>query len=141
MLVKSIQRSQSSPSQFARPGLSEIILPHESNELILPMLAHLSHQADDRWLTWVSAAKLPKNVYENYGFNLNNVRTINSSSDESTLWLMWEALSNSTSAFVVGTFHHGSSVGNREIQQLENACHTGQSRALILKFSDEVSSF
>ena len=126
------------PNPIGNPGVTEIVLPgseQHSSELVLPMLAHLSHQAADRWFTLVGPERLPKDVCERYGFNLLNVRSLASQQDESTLWMVWDALNNGTSAFVVASLQHSSSVKNRERALLEQACLTGQSRALLLKFN------
>jgi len=128
--------SQPSSIHIEQPGLSELIVPsfeQHSYELMLPMLSHLSHQSGDRWLTWISSERHPKQLFEYYGFKLNSVRQIRSESDEETLWLMWETLNNGTSAFVVGDFADNVSVQSRERHLLEQACANGHSRALVLK--------
>ncbi len=144
MLARTIPSAEQTSPRRGKPGVSEIILPAQeqnTNELILPMLAHLSHQAEDRWLTWVCQDRLPKDLFESYGFNLQNVRIICSPSDHQTLWVMWEALNNSTSAFVVANFNHDTSVKNRERVLLENACMNGNSRALVLKYPNGKAQF
>lgn len=127
---------RSSTNALAAPGVSEIVIPaweQASFELVLPMLAHLSHQAETRWLTWIGKSGLSKTTIAPHPFAESNLRMISSKSDEETLWMMWEALNNGTSAFVAASFDNPNSVQEKERQLLTNACHNGHSRALIIK--------
>lgn len=137
MLAQHLPEPQENRGCARQPGVSEIVMPaggQETGELILPMLAHLSQQSKDRWLTWISPDVLPKQLYRSYGFSLKNVRTIHSSNDEQSLWIMWDALNNGTSDYVVAGFNQSASVTKRERRLLETACQNGNARALILKF-------
>lgn len=128
--------AQEQTRSISQPGVSEILIPaweQTSIDLVLPMLAHLSHQAGNRWLTWISPTGLSKAKVEEFEFNTGNVRLIHSHNDAETLWAMWDALSLGTSAFVVGSFFDGQSVQQNERQQLENACLNGDARGLVLK--------
>lgn len=120
----------------ASPGVSELLIPsweQDSLDLVLPMLAHLSHQTSDRWLTWLGQTGISKQDISTHSFDANKLRTIRSQSDEETLWMMWDALNNGTSAFVVAIFNDASSVSQKEIEQLEQACFSGNTRALVIK--------
>ncbi|WP_096086473.1 hypothetical protein [Agaribacterium haliotis] len=123
-------------SALAVPGVSEVIVPtweHASLELVLPMLAHLSHQAGERWLTWIAPDLPPKSELDKYGFNPRTLRFIRSSGDEQSLWMMWDALNNGTSAFVVSSFAKSYGlVQTKERKHLQQACSQGNSRALVL---------
>ena len=117
-------------------GISEIIMPQRQNdslELLLPMLAHLSRQTDERWMTWIAAPQLSKALVTHYGFNLNKVRLMHSQSDEESLWLSWEALNNGTSAYVVTHLQQAHTFHAKERGQLEVAANYGYSRGLIIK--------
>ncbi len=120
-----------------QPGVSEIILPETRNsslELVLPMLAHLSHKAGSRWMSWIGTNNLSKSTFDEYQFENANVRLIRSQSNEETLWMMWDALNHGTSSFVVGEFQSGIKLQRNEVKQLEQACYSGNCRALILKY-------
>lgn len=128
-------RSQTN-TPLHKPGVSELIIPareEASFELLLPMLAHLSYQTENRWLTWIGSSSLTKSELIQHQLNANSVRVIQSANDAETLWMMWDALNNGTSAFVVSSFTDSSTVTRKEIQQLENACTNGHSRALVVK--------
>lgn len=120
-----------------KPGVSELVIPNweqASFELLLPMLAHLSHQAGQRWLTWIGKNGLSKPSISHHPFAESNLRMIQSANDEETLWMMWDTLNNGTSAFVVATIDNPTSVQEKERQLLDKACQHGHSRALIIKF-------
>lgn len=114
-------------------GLTEILLSNfnDSNlDMVLPMLAHLSRNtAKDKWFTWIAPEPLSKAMLELYGFNLNNIRLIHTRSDEETLWVLWEALSNGKSDTVVATCD---SVSKKQFHELNSAAVNGQARGLIL---------
>lgn len=127
---------QHAKPQSQKPKVSEIIIPtpfSSAFELVLPMVAHLSHQTGDRWMTWIGADKLDKSSIAEFDLNYSHVRMMHSSSDEETLWMMWDALQNGTSAVVIGSFNLNQSVQQTATHQLEMACKQGSSRALILK--------
>lgn len=126
-------------TKLLNPGVSELMIPaweQASLELLLPMLSHLSHQADNRWLTWIGKPCLSKQIAKTHQVNRSNVRMINSQNDEETLWLMWDALNNGTSAFVVATFEASNCVSYKERTLLEQACFSGNARALVVKFPE-----
>lgn len=128
--------TRSRQSALLAPGVSEIVIPsfgEISLELILPMVAHLSRQSDERWLTWIGETQLSKTKSVHHQFSADCTRTISSRSDEETLWLMWEAANNGTSAFVVATLNNPSTVMTKQRALLEQACNKGKSRILILK--------
>lgn len=132
-------QSQNEHTKLLKPGVSELMIPaweQASFELLLPMLSHLSHQAEDRWLTWIGKPCLSKDIAQAHQLNRSNVRMINSQSDQETLWLMWDALNNGTSAFVVASFQSTQSVTHKERSLLEAACNSGHARALVVKFPD-----
>lgn len=129
-------RVQAPNESLLKAGISELILPsweQASFELLLPMVSHLSHQAGERWLTWLGKTNLSKGIGLKHELNRKNIRTIASANDEETLWMTWDALNNGTSAFVVASFELSSTVTQKERAQLEQACANGQCRALIIK--------
>lgn len=141
MYIAPAQQSahRNNQATLLKPGVSELMIPaweQASLELLLPMLSHLSHQADDRWLTWIGQPCLSKQIAKMHQLNRSNVRMINSQNDEETLWLMWDALNNGTSAFVVATFESPTCVTHKERKLLEKACFSGNARALVVKFPE-----
>jgi len=127
---------RSQTQQITHPGVSEIIIPEAhgaSLDLVMPMLAHLSHKAGARWMSWIGESNVPQTAFDEYQFERGNVRLIHSHNDEESLWMLWDALNNGTSAFVVASFTSSKYVQKNEIAKLEQACYQGNSRALVLK--------
>ena len=121
-------------------SLTEIVLAesqHESYEIILPMLAHLSQQEKDRWFTWITPQGALHGIdIQSYGFAKERVRIIHTRSDEESLWVLWEALSNSNSATVVAKLSHFGEYHLEEHhwQELEQAAALGNTRGLVLRY-------
>ncbi len=118
-------------------GITEIVLSgdtHDKNEIVMPMLAHLSKQTQDRWFTWImpkeGSARVPKNVLQHYGFDLSKVRIIYSSNRQETLWILWDALQNGNSDTVVAS---PEVIGEKDVGKLEHAAFAGNTRGLLLR--------
>lgn len=115
-------------------GVTEIILPQSESytHMLFPMLAHLSHQTADRWLTWIAPPpQLSKNILEQYGFNLERLRLVYTRTQEDIPWVLWDALVTGNSQTVVA------SPGNLlhvELQKFELAAQQGQSQGLFIRY-------
>ncbi|WP_370978498.1 hypothetical protein [Agaribacterium sp. ZY112] len=124
-------------SQLSEPGLSELIVPawqETTAELTMPMLAHLSHQSGNRWLTWIGSKLPSKTELDAYGFNQRTLRLMRSKDDAENLWMMWETLNTGTSAFVVAFFDDKNCrIHRQERSHLEQACYSGNARALLIQ--------
>ncbi len=105
-----------------------------SASVLLPMLAHLSRQCKDRWITWISPEGISKAELEHYGFDTSKLRLIKASAEDK-LWVLWDALSKGTSATVIAHFNHAErqDLKNKTaIQELERAAATGNTRGVLL---------
>lgn len=113
-------------------GITEIVLPCPDNlAVVLPTLAHLSHQAGDRWFTWFPPTGLTKDLLTQFGFNLKNIRIVHSRSADQSLWYLWEALTEGNSHTVVA---HLGKLPEKRLQQLENAARLGNSTGLLIRY-------
>lgn len=113
-------------------GVTELVLTSESSDqlhLLLPMLAYLSHNSGDRWITWVSPKYLSRDLLLAYGVNINCIRLIHSQ-DENPLWLIWEALASGTSNTVIAS---PGRLNEKELLQLEVAATKGECQGLLLR--------
>ena len=124
------------PSEKACSNITEVVMTNEDDGLsmLLPMLAHLSRESKNKWLTWIApksvASRLSKKVLESYGFALKQIRIIHPEDNDAALWLLWDALANGTSANVVANMR---SLSENDRIKLETACQRGNSRGLILR--------
>jgi|GEM_PF-5320570 len=122
--------AQPAPSHF---GVTEIVLSaakENAYDVVLPMLAQLSRQGDNKWLTWVAPHGVSKSLLAFYGFELEKVRLIHTKTGHELQALLKQALESGTSGTVVaevGILTEG------ELHTLEKACNTGNSRALLLR--------
>ncbi len=113
-------------------GITEIVLPcPDSLAVVLPTLAHLSHQAGDRWFTWFPPTGLTKDLLTQFGFNLKNIRIVHSRNAEQSLRYLGEALTEGNSHTVVA---HLGKLPKKRLQQLENAARLGNSTGLMIRY-------
>lgn len=129
-----------SPSRSnAVRGITEIVLPaaieHQS-AYVLPMLAHLSRQTEDRWFTWIaprawiSPQGINRKLLQDFGFALDKLRIIHTHNDDETRWVLWDALAMGNSATVVASYE---SLSAQEIGKLEEAARIGDAQGLLLR--------
>jgi cell division inhibitor SulA len=113
-------------------GVTELVLTSDSPEqlhLLLPMLAHLSHNSSDRWITWVSPKHLNRELLVAYGVNTQCIRLIHCQ-DENPLWVIWQALASGTSNTVIAS---PGRLSEKELMQLEVAATKGECQGLLLR--------
>lgn len=115
-------------------GITEILIPGNAweQDLVLPMLAHLSRQnsSEQKWFTWISPQPLTKDQLERFDFNCTRIRWIKSTSDAYSLWLLWEALSNGNSDTVVAIFDK---LNEAQRSDLEQAAEIGKTKGIVLR--------
>ena len=112
-------------------GITEIVLAHANSlSLVLPSLAFLSHQSNDRWLTWLPPAGITKSLLQQYGFEFSRTRFVYPKNDEHAFWLFWQALAEGNSHMVVGT---PGCLGETQLARLEHAAIVGNCSGLILR--------
>ena len=116
----------------ALQSITEVVLPNtksDNDDIILPMLAHLSRQSEDKWFTWINPDRVAKQTLELYGFDLKKIRVIHTQNEDETLWVLWEALNNGKSSSVVANITKLSETSREKLEAA--ACH-GNTRGLIL---------
>lgn len=123
-------------SSGIKSNITEVVTTNENDslEMLLPMLAYLSRESKDRWLTWVApknlTARINKKVLLAYGFALDQVRIILPENNDSLLRFLWDALANGTSAHVVANLD---ALSEEDRIHLEEACLKGGAQGLILR--------
>ncbi len=125
---------QSAPA-VSTSGVTELVLTSNSPEqlqLLLPMLAFLSNQHENRWITWIAPEYLNRQVLEAYGVNTQCIRLIHCA-PENLLWVTWEALASGTSNTVIAS---PGKLSEKELHHLEAAAHKGQCQGLLLRARD-----
>ncbi len=111
-------------------GITEILMPYGDDlAMVLPMLAHLSQQSDDRWFTWIVPSNFCVADLQPYNFP-NNLRLIYSHSNEQSLWLFWEALAKGNSAHVAVCLE---AFSEHDRERLEAASALGKTRGMVLR--------
>lgn len=125
---------QSAPEK-STSGVTELVLTSNSPEqlqILLPMLAFLSNQHENRWITWIAPEYLNRQVLEAYGVNTRCIRLIHCA-PENLLWVTWEALASGTSNMVIAS---PGKLSEKELHHLEAAAHKGQCQGLLLRARD-----
>lgn len=120
-------------------GVTEVVLPRDiqtrGNDtqlaLVLPMLAHLSRQAKDRWFSWIAPKGISKQMLNDYGFDLSKVRLIHTRDEEETLWVLWQALAEGNSEAVVAS---PGKLSDKAFSKLEQAACDGNSQGLLIRY-------
>ena len=126
---------QALATQHPGEKLTEIILSCQqfnAIDAVLPMLAYLSHQSTERWLTWIAPpADINRELLIAFGFNLERIRLIHPASQHDASWLFWNALKQGNSATVVIS---GNKLNEKELLACEQAAAMGDARALVLRY-------
>lgn len=127
--------ARQAPAQGETGGVTELVLTHnapEQTQLLLPTVAHLSRRSQ-RWLTWISAGPVDRELLGQYGVSPQNLRIIHAPSTTDQRWILWEALVEGNSHTVIAS--PGQMVDS-ELRQLEAAARRGQCQALLLRVRD-----
>lgn len=133
--------AKASPSSFSlddrntqQCGITELVISngHEQYlQWLLPMVAHFSHQDDNRWLTWIGANGISKQLLKRYDINTRNLRLIHLKQSQDTLWTSWDALAQGNSHMVIA---NPGVLNNQQQQQLQKAAELGSCQGLMLRF-------
>lgn len=113
-------------------SITEIILPKNrsiSDNLVLPMLAHISHQCTNRWLTWIAPQHISKYMLAPYGFASKKVRMIHSHCDAERIEAALRSLEIGNSEVVAACLEH---LPEAARSQLERASAKGKTRGIVL---------
>lgn len=114
-------------------GVTELVLSHDSQDqasLLFPMLAFLSQQAKDQWITWIAPKGISQALLKQYGVDTRKVRLVHVNNPEDILWVTWEALAAGNSHTVIAS---PGKLSDKAFRQLEGAAHRGQSQGLLLR--------
>lgn len=125
------QQTQETPARNG--GVTELVLSQDCPQqtaLILPMVAFLSQQAKDRWITWIAPTGINKAMLENYGIDSRQVRLIHPGLNKDQLWIIWEALAAGNSHTVLAS---PGKLTDKELRQLEDAAQQGKTQGLLLR--------
>lgn len=114
-------------------GLTELVLTQgtsQSWQMVLPMIAHLSRQCGQRWLTWVTREPVPAQLLANFNVDTSRLRLVHCRNDEQQLWVSWDALALGNSHTVIAS---PGKLNKREFEQLERAAQLGQCQGLLIR--------
>lgn len=114
-------------------GVSEVILADGfggHNTILLTILAHLTNQTNERWVTWIGPQVFHRKTLENAGINLGKLRVIHCNESSDNLWLFWEALANGKSDTVIAA---PGQLSESELQKLSQAANQGKTQGLIVR--------
>ena len=126
---------QTLATQHSGEKLTEIILSCQqfnAIDAVLPMIAYLSHQSTERWLTWIAPpADINRELLIAVGFNLERIRLIHPAYQHEASWLFWNALKQGNSATVVIS---GNKLNEKELIACEQAADMGNARGLVVRY-------
>ncbi|MDO3386392.1 SulA-like leucine-rich domain-containing protein [Gilvimarinus sp. SDUM040013] len=113
--------------------LTELVLTQgaaDSWAMVMPMIAHLSHQSDGRWLTWITRETISHSLLERFGVDTSRLRLVHCKDDAKQLWVSWDALALGNSHTVIAS---PGRLGKQELAQLESAAMQGRCQGLLLR--------
>ncbi|MBU2885131.1 hypothetical protein KO507_05060 [Gilvimarinus agarilyticus] len=119
--------------QQEQATLTELVLTHgaaQSWAMVMPMIAHLSHQSDGRWLTWITRETIPHELLQRYDVDTTRLRLVHCKDDEKQLWVSWDALALGNSHTVIAS---PGKLGRQALAQLEQAANQGHCHGLLLR--------
>lgn len=128
-----ITNPASSPSPRRAGGVTELVLTHSAPEqltLLLPMIAYLSHECGDRWITWIAPHNVTRSTLESFGVDTRRIRLIHCKDSSQALWVTWEALVAGNSHTVIAS---PGKLSDKELLQLELAAQNGECQGLLLR--------
>lgn len=125
---------ESSPanSEPRNGGLTELVLTkhsHSLNTLLLPMIAQCSNQSE-RWVTWFTDSPVDTTQLSQFGFAGRGLRCVYVNPHEDYRWMFWEALQNSASKMVIGTFD---SLNQEDLEHFERAAVKGDCSGVVIR--------
>lgn len=133
-MTNSLRRSSANAGRKQpSSGVTELVLTSDSPEqfaLLMPMIAHLSNNAQDRWITWIAPHNISRELLDSYGVNTRNIRVIHCNDHLSPLWVTWEALAAGNSHTVISS---PGKLTDKELHQLEIAAMQGECHGLLLR--------
>ena len=122
----------------ANSGLTELILSANETQqaqLLLPMLAELTRQSQDQWITFVALdgfceQLLNAEQLKTLGAEHHKIRVVRARNSADARWITWEALKLGNSHTVIAC---PGKLTALELSQLESAARAGNSQGLLLR--------
>lgn len=121
------------PKESTSGGLTELVLTGDYAQqmaLIMPMIAYLSKQDDNRWITWITDHKVNRSLLQKFGVSINSLRFIYSNHPEDQRWIAWDALTLGNSHTVIAS---PGKLNKRDLSQLETAARRGGTQGILLR--------
>lgn len=113
-------------------GSTEIIVPRseQSLMLLLPTIAYLSQNLDNRWLTIVSKSRVSGKLLERFGCDKTKIRIIYAKNKSLVFDYLKTALANGKSHTVIG---NPGKLTKSQTKQLENAARCGNAQSITVR--------
>ena len=104
--------------------ITEVLIPQgqNSNAIVMPLVASLSNQQHEGWLTWITHRKPSKEQLALLGAKQQKLRIVHIKKETDSRWVMWEALSKGNSHTVIVDSHQ---LTEEDITALEVAAASG----------------
>ena len=106
--TSSVEHCSSQPQEVNNEQyIAEVVIPQSIvhvvnvNSIILPIIASLTQQSSERWITWITHRQPDKASLLQCGVDLNKLRVIHVSKNEDTRWILWQALAQGNSHTVL----------------------------------------
>ena len=134
-----LRQTENRPGRVAKPEtfITQIAISHCSSgafeQTFLPMLAHLTRNCKDRWVTWITDKPLCKNALIKANVDLDKLLVVQPKGKQDYLWICWEAMHNGLSDSVVCELNN---ISKSEISHLDGACKIGACRGVLLSNTD-----
>jgi len=112
-------------------GIAEIVIPPSiaSAPIISPIVASLSQQTSDGWITWITLTRPNKASLIASGANTNRLRIVYIDRNDDARWVFWQALAQGNSHTVIA---EQSSWSKRDMEKLEIAAERGQCKGVAI---------
>ena len=123
------------PTPYQSRQITEMVLPAASEleaHIVLPVIAHLSHNDQQRWLTWVGPFCLSRQACESFQIHWQSLLQIFPRHHNSNVELICRALKSGKSHTVAGYIQQP--LNQQEMLMLEQAAEAGQSQALLIRY-------
>jgi cell division inhibitor SulA len=115
--------------------IAEIIVPNfsESSLIVLPIIASLSQQPSNQWMTWITHRKPSKAMLQSLGANLHHLRIVHTKKHEDCRWIAWQALAQGNSHTVIAEQGYWS---KEDLYSMETAAEESNTRGILISLVD-----
>lgn len=111
--------------------ITHIVMPYgDQISMLVPMLAFLSQQDQDKWFTCVTPTAFNCNIFKEKNIECEQMRVVRAAHIDDRLWMAWDALANGNSGTVVLFIER---ITEAERKHLEDAASIGNTRGLIIE--------